>query len=57
MQDEDLTVRHFKRGLLTATNDGPHAAGSEFTITFGSTPNLDGYQTVFGELVEGENIL
>ena len=53
MSDEDLTVRHMKRGQLTAPNAGPNSAGSEFTITFGATNWLDGYQTVFGELVEG----
>ena len=57
LQDEDLTMRHNKRGQLTAPNDGENAAGSEFTITFGSAPYLDGYQTVFGELVEGQKVL
>ena len=57
MSDEDLTVRHIKRGQLTAPNDGANSAGSEFTITFGNTSFLDGYQTVFGELVEGDSVL
>ena len=57
LSDEDLTVRHVKRGMLTASNDGANSAGSEFTITFGPTPTLNGYQTVFGELVEGEKVL
>ena len=57
LSDEDLTVRHIKRGQLTAPNSGPNAAGSEFTITFNETPFLDGYQTVFGELVHGQDVL
>ena len=57
LQDEDMSMRHNKRGQLTAPNDGENAAGSEFTITFGSAPYLDGYQTVFGELVEGHKVL
>ena len=57
MNDEDLTVRHVKRGQLTAPNAGPNSAGSEFTITFGAANYLDGYQTVFGELVQGESVL
>ena len=57
MSDEDLTMRHVKRGQLTAPNAGPNSAGSEFTITFGATNWLDGYQTVFGELVEGQSVL
>lgn len=57
LQDEDMTVRHNKRGQLTVPNNGQNSGGSEFTITFGETSYLDGYQTVFGELVEGERVL
>ena len=57
MSDEDMTVRHIKRGQLTAPNDGANSAGSEFTITFGPANYLDGYQTVFGELVQGDSVL
>ena len=57
LSDEDMTVRHTKRGQLTAVNDGPNSAGSEFMVTFGATNFLDGYQTVFGELVEGQDVL
>ena len=57
LQDEDMTMRHNKRGQLTLSNDGENAGGSEFTITFGEASYLDGYQTVFGELVEGEKVL
>ena len=57
LQDEDMTVRHHKRGMLTLPNDGENSGGSEFTVTFGPAPYLDGYQTVFGELVEGHNVL
>ena len=57
LQDEDLTLRHFKRGQLTVPNDGENSGGSEFTITFGEAGYLDGYQTVFGELVDGHSVL
>ena len=57
LQDEDLTMRHNKRGQLTVPNDGENSGGSEFTITFGEATYLDGYQTVFGELVEGHKVL
>lgn len=57
LQDEDLTMRHNKRGQLTLPNNGENAGGSEFTITFGEAAYLDGYQTVFGELVEGQKVL
>jgi len=55
--DEDLQVRHVKRGQLTVPNNGENTGGSEFTITFGAASYLDGYQTVFGELVDGEKVL
>ena len=55
--DGDLSLRHTKRGQLTAISSGFNATGSEFTITFGETPTLNGYNTVFGELVDGEGVL
>ena len=33
--DEDLSLRHAKRGMLSMVNDGPNSNGSEFMITFG----------------------
>ena len=57
LQDEDMTLRHNKRGQLTLPNNGENSGGSEFTITFGEATYLDGYQTVFGELVEGQGVL
>ena len=56
LQDEN-SLRHFKRGQLTAPNEGENSGGSEFTITFGEAGYLDGYQTVFGELVDGHRVL
>ena len=52
-----MTMRHNKRGQLTMPNNGENSGGSEFTITFGEATYLDGYQTVFGELVDGKNVL
>ena len=52
-----MTMRHNKRGQLTLPNNGENSGGSEFTITFGEASYLDGYQTVFGELVEGQGVL
>ncbi len=57
LQDENLEIRHSKRGLLTTSTHGRNSIGSQFTITFGETPYLDGYQAVFGELVEGHKVL
>lgn len=57
LPDERLDIRHNRRGLLTTYTEGTNAVGSQFTITFDETPYLDGYQAVFGELVEGDSVL
>ena len=57
MADENLEMRHHKRGMLSMLNDGTHSNGSEFLVTFGAAQYLDGYQNVIGELVEGEHVL
>ncbi|CAI2381929.1 unnamed protein product [Moneuplotes crassus] len=56
-EDENLSLRHHKRGLLTMLNSGENSNGSQFSITFNKTNWLDGYNVVFGELVEGEDVL
>ena len=39
-------------------NEGSNANGSEFAITLGETANVrDGYHVVFGELVDGQEVL
>ena len=52
-----MKLRHFKRGMLSMANSGPNTNGSQFFITFAPTDWLDGYHCVFGELIEGDNIL
>ena len=57
LPDENLEMRHHKRGLLTMMNVGPHSNGSQFMVTFNEAPHLDGYHNVVGELIEGEYVL
>jgi cyclophilin family peptidyl-prolyl cis-trans isomerase len=44
-------------GLLAMANRGPDTNGSQFFITFGPTEWLSGYHTIFGKVIEGEDVL
>ena len=57
-QDEtDNGLTFDEPGLLAMANAGPNTNGSQFFITFAPTPWLDGRHTIFGEVVEGEEVL
>lgn len=46
-----------RRGLLAMANSGPDTNGSQFFITFDAAEHLNGNHTIFGEVVEGGEIL
>lgn len=48
--------RHF-RGSLSMAHAGRDTGGSQFFITFGATPQLNGLHTVFGRVVDGIDVL
>jgi cyclophilin family peptidyl-prolyl cis-trans isomerase len=54
---DEVNRRRYDRGAVGVALSGPDTGGSQFFITHSPQPHLDGTYTVFGQVVEGYDVL
>ncbi len=54
---DEISSHHHVAGTLAMANAGPNTNGSQFYITYGAQPSLDGGYTIFGQVTEGMDVV
>ena len=52
-----LALKHDRKGLLSMANTGPDTNDSHFSIMVEAAPHLDGHYTIFGEALDGADVI